>query len=216
MNVIAINGSPRKNGNTAKLLRQALQGAESTGADTELVNLYDLAFKGCGSCFACKRKGHSVDGVCAMKDELADVLKRIRNCGCLLLGSPIYFGNVTGVMRSFLERLLFPNLSYNAGERSVFPGGRMASGFIYTMNVPAEQVPLVHYDAMIEQNRNLLGGIFRGESEIVLSCDTYQFSDYSKYEASKFDEARKAEVKERQFPLDCRKAYELGARLASA
>ncbi|WP_052410227.1 NAD(P)H-dependent oxidoreductase [Paenibacillus durus] len=50
------------------------------------------------------------------------VLQEILESDALLLGSPIYFGNVTGEMRSFLERLLFPNLSYNVGERSTFEG----------------------------------------------------------------------------------------------
>jgi len=57
MKVMAINGSPRKNWNTATLLEKALEGAASEGAETEIVHLYDLEFKGCTSCFACKLKG---------------------------------------------------------------------------------------------------------------------------------------------------------------
>jgi hypothetical protein len=53
-----------------------------------------------------------------------------------------------------------------------------------------------------------------GTSEILLSMDTYQFSDYSKYEASKFNEKHKAQVKAKQFPMDCQKAFDVGARLA--
>ena len=54
-----INGSPRKNGNTAQLLKRAMDGAREAGAEVELVNLYDrsLNYKGCMSCFACKIKG---------------------------------------------------------------------------------------------------------------------------------------------------------------
>lgn len=54
---IALNGSPRKNGNTATLLQKALAGAAEAGAETELIHLIDLDYKGCSSCFACKRKG---------------------------------------------------------------------------------------------------------------------------------------------------------------
>jgi len=59
MKALFINGSPRKNGNTAKLLKWAMEGAAEAGAETELINLYDrsLNFKGCMSCFACKLKG---------------------------------------------------------------------------------------------------------------------------------------------------------------
>jgi multimeric flavodoxin WrbA len=60
--VIAINGSPRKNGNTAILLQKALDGAASVGAETEIVHLVDLNYKGCTSCFACKRKGAQLAG----------------------------------------------------------------------------------------------------------------------------------------------------------
>ena len=68
--VLAVNGSPRRKGNTAELLRRILEGAQSAGAATELVNLYDLDFKGCISCFSCKRKDRP-HGVCAMKDDLS-------------------------------------------------------------------------------------------------------------------------------------------------
>ncbi len=70
MKVIAINGSPRETWNTATLLQKALDGAKSMGADTKLIHLYDLNFKGCSSCFACKRKGSGYIGHCAMKDDL--------------------------------------------------------------------------------------------------------------------------------------------------
>ncbi|MCL2063580.1 MAG: flavodoxin family protein, partial [Candidatus Cloacimonetes bacterium] len=66
MKIIAVNGSPRKNWNTHILLEKCLEGAKETGAEAELVNLYDIQFKGCTSCFICKLKGNSVSK-CAMK-----------------------------------------------------------------------------------------------------------------------------------------------------
>ena len=62
MKAIAINGSPRKDWNTATLLKKSLEGAASVGAETELINLYFLSFKGCYSCFACKRNGSKLNG----------------------------------------------------------------------------------------------------------------------------------------------------------
>lgn len=211
MKVIAVNGSPRKNGNTAVLLHNALRGAEENGASTKLLNLYELNYKGCMSCFACKRKENQCNGICVLKDDLEEVLEYILTCDVLVLGSPIYFGNITGEMQSFLERLLFPNLSYNLGNRSVFKG-KMSSGFIYTMNVNEERMKLMNYEAVFKQNQNLLQ-LFNGESEILICNDTYQFEDYSMYEASMFDEPHKAEVKAKQFPLDCQRAFEMGVRL---
>src|SRR5665647_3224861 len=113
MKVIAINGSPRKKWNTATLLNKALEGAASKGAETELIHLYDLDFKGCISCFACKLKDGKSYGKCAVKDELTPLLKQIEEeADAIILGSPIYFGTVSGEMRSSMERLMFPYLTY--------------------------------------------------------------------------------------------------------
>jgi multimeric flavodoxin WrbA len=111
--VLAINGSPRKRWNTATLLNNVLEGAASQGAETELIHLYDLDYKGCRSCFSCKLIGGKSYGRCATKDDLTPVLEKIQLVDALILGSPIYFGEVTGAMRSFLERLLFPNTVYD-------------------------------------------------------------------------------------------------------
>ncbi|WP_041276203.1 flavodoxin family protein [Desulfosporosinus acidiphilus] len=215
MNVIAINGSPRKTWNTATLLQRALEGAESVGAQTEIIHLADLNFKGCISCFACKRKGSLNAGHCAVRDDLTNVLEKVLVADVLLIGSPIYFGNVTAGVRGFLERLLFSNLSYNERHESVFQG-KLSSGFIYTMNVPEDFLKHVNYEENVFQNyKNMLQRL-GGPSEFVISTDTYQFDDYSKYEASMFDVNHKAKVKAERFPIDCQKAFDMGAKLASS
>ena len=222
MKVIAVNGSPRKTWNTATLLQKALDGAKSVGAETELVHLYDLNFKGCTSCFACKKKDGNFSGRCAMQDDLTSLLDKITECDGLLLGSPIYFGNVTGEMRSFLERLLFSAMTYNVGHDSVFKG-KVSSGFIYTMNVPEDISTMnIPEDFKKQLNYAPVYDFFKfclqrlnGPSEFLLSQDTYQFNDYSKYEASMFDEKHKAKIKAEQFPIDCQNAFNMGARLAS-
>ena len=96
MKLLAINGSPRKTWNTATLLKKSVEGAASQGAATELIHLYDMNFRGCISCFACKTIGGESYGRCAVKDELAPVLKKVLESDILILGSPIYFGSVTG------------------------------------------------------------------------------------------------------------------------
>ena len=70
MRIIAVNGSPRKKWNTAALIDSALDGARSLGAETQRVDLYDLDYKGCVSCFACKKLGGKSYGRCAVKDGL--------------------------------------------------------------------------------------------------------------------------------------------------
>lgn len=212
MKAVVINGSPRKNGNTAELLRNAARGLESRGTETEWFHLYDLDYRGCISCFSCKRKGGTCNGLCAMRDGLTPVLEKILRADRLLLGSPIYFGDVTGMMRAFLERLAFPNLNYSLGLRSTFSGS-VNSLFLYTMNVPLEQLERVGYPNIFRQSENMLA-LLNGTSEYLYSCDTAQFEDYSLYDATRFDPAHKEAVRRERFPQDCRAAFEAGVRLA--
>ena len=121
MKVIAFNGSPRKKWNTATLLEKALEGASSKGAKTELIHLYDLNYKGCVSCFSCKMKNGKSYGRCAVKDDLTPIFKKVLDAKSLIFGSPIYLGTVTGQMRSFMERLVFPFLPYTDRRVRSFP-----------------------------------------------------------------------------------------------
>jgi multimeric flavodoxin WrbA len=214
MKMIAFNGSPRKDGNTASLLKKALEGASSKGAETEFVNLYDLNFKGCVSCFACKLKGGKSYGKCARKDDLEPLLNKVEEADAIILGSPIYFGNVSGEMRSLMERLLFQYLVYsNTDSRTLFPRSTMV-GFIYTMNVSEEILIAVKYDELFMNYERTFKRIFRGEVETLCSTDTYQFKDYSKYVADMFDAEAKLKRHYEVFPVDLEKAFEMGARFA--
>ena len=213
MNVIAINGSPRKKWNTATLLEKALEGAASQGAESELIHLYDLDFKGCTSCFCCKLKGGARYGSCAMKDGLTPVLEKIATADAFILGSPIYFGTVTGEMRSCMERLLFQYLAYTRPPSSVFDR-KISTAFIYTMNVSEEIMKDFHYPVHFGMNENYLTRIF-GKSETLCSFETLQFDDYDKVVFNYFDPEERKERHRTVFPVDCEKAFELGVRLVS-
>ncbi len=213
MKLIAFNGSPRKEWNTATLLKKALEGAKSQGAETELVHLYDLNYKGCISCFSCKTRDGESYGRCAVVDELTLFLKKVEESDAVILGSPIYFGTVSGEMRSFMERLMFPYLTYTIPAQSLFPK-KIKVGFIYTMNVTEEQMNEFQYTKHIDINQRTLRALF-GDSEAFFSFDTYQFEDYSKVVATRFDEEHKAKRRKEVFPEDCKKAYQMGVRFAS-
>jgi multimeric flavodoxin WrbA len=212
MKVIAFNGSPRKKWNTAILLEKALEGAASQGAKTERIHLYDLNYKGCISCFACKTKGGKSYGRCAVKDDLTPVFRKIEKADAIILGSPIYFGNVSGEMRSFMERLLFPYLTYTDPPLSLF-SKKIKTGFIYTMNTTEEQMNERGYLQVFNHHEMILKIIF-GASEYICSFDTYQFKDYSKVVSSRFDPKKKAQRRKEIFPIDCEKAFNMGARFA--
>jgi multimeric flavodoxin WrbA len=212
MKVMAFNGSPRKKWNTATLLEKALEGAASQEAETELIHLYDLDFKGCISCFACKTKGGESYGRCAVQDDLTPVFSKIEEADAIILGSPIYFGTVSGEMKSFMERLLFPNLTYTDPPGSLFPH-RIKTGFIYTMNVTEDQMKEWGYLQLFNHHERILKMIF-GASEYICSFDTYQFDDYSKVVSGRFDPEKKAKRRQEIFPVDCKRAFDMGVRLA--
>ena len=214
--VLILNGSPRKNFNTAQLLKEAQKGAESVGAETEYFNLYDYNFLGCRSCFACQRKGSTTNGVCAIKDDIRPILEKCINADAIIIGSPVYFSYPTGVFRSFLERLLFANHTYMVDKEN---GGckrrlnrNIPTGVIYTMNCPENWAKDINYDILMGESVNNLKHIM-GYSEGLYSYDTKQFADFSKYNCDLFDENHKNEVQQTQFPKDLEKAFDMGKRL---
>ena len=211
MKVIAINGSPRKKWNTATLLEKAIEGAVSQGAETRLIHLYDLNFRGCISCFACKKRGGENYGTCAVQDDLTSIYAEIKEASALILGSPIYFGDVTGIMRSFLERLLFPYLAYESPPRTLFPR-EIQTVWIYTMNPPEESAKRLDYDRLFSANESVMRMVF-GHSESIMSYNTYQFQDYSAMVADRFDVEQKEKRRREIFPIDCQKAYDMGVAL---
>jgi len=213
MKVIAFNGSPRKTCNTATLLNEALEGAVSQGAETELIHLYDLNYKGCISCFACKIKGSKSYGRCPIPDDLAAIFKKVEEADAVILGSPIYWGRVTGEMAAFMDRLLFQYVEYSDSHRSFFPK-KINTGFIYAMNATEEMLKTYGMDKHIEFNEFAMRMAF-GATESLLSFDTYQFKDYSKVVATAFDVEAKAKRREEVFPDDCKKAFDMGVRFAT-
>ena len=212
MKILAINGSPRKNRNTAILLEHALKGAAAKGMETELLHLFDKEFKGCVSCFACKVKNCPKPGICLYKDSLTPMLEKAMAADALVLGSPVYFENVTGMMRSFLERLMFPVLTYTEGYKGLL-NRVLPVGFIYTMNVSKELMDKLNYMGALKFAEMDLQRLL-GFCQSMTSNNTVQFDDYSKYVCTVFDETEKKQVQRDQFPKDCEQAFQMGGKLA--
>ena len=209
--LIAINGSPRKNWNTAELLQHAMKGAEDFGASTEMINLYSLNFKGCTSCFACKLKSRP-HGSCAMKDDLSPVLEKVKDADAIIFGSPIYFMNLSAGMIAFIERLFFSNYIYSDAIPTVFPK-KLPSAFIYTMNMTEEHFEQLGMNKRLAMYELFTTRILRIEPRVLCAYDTVQFKDYSRYESSIFNPEEKFAYREKHFAEDCAKAYEIGRDL---
>jgi len=209
MKAIVINASPRKNWNTAQLMKSALEGAKSAGAETEYIDLYDLKFSGCTSCLACKRKGNEPCH-CYWNDELPPLIDKILAADVLLIGSPVYFGEPTAHLRALLERLWFCVLSYDTRKSSF--NGKLSVGFIYTMNAPRETYENI-YREKFRFHEDTCTRLLNGEVRTLASCDTLQVSDYSRYNMGFFSEEHKRRVHDEVFPKDLQSAYERGAQL---
>lgn len=211
---LLVNGSPRKDGNTARMLAKAAEGAASRGAQVEIINLYDQRYCGCTSCFACKVKGAKTEGICAVSDGLRPVLEKAVAANIVVIGSPIYFSDLTGMVRSFMERFIFPNFSYDldADGKRIPPRLKKQTAMIFTMNVPEAILEPNRYDILLGRSVQVMQQNF-GHCEGLFVCDTYQFDDYSKYAAGMFDEAAKRRHREEHFPTDLQRGYELGCRL---
>lgn len=211
MKLVAINGSPRKNKNTAALLQKIVEGAASKGAESELIHLKDLKFTGCVSCFECKRVGGKSYGTCAVTDELTGVLEKASAAEVLVLGSPIYYGAETSYMRAFMERLHYPCMVYKK-ENRYLSAHKKGTAIVYTMNVPQELTALLGYDSVFAAAKERMEGCY-GSCELLISCDTKQFDDYGKYEFDIFDVNEKLKRHDEVFPQELKLAFELGQNL---
>ena len=206
--IIIIDGGPRKNFNTASMLQKFADGASSVSEDIEVktVRLYGLDYKGCMSCMACKIKGKA-SNVCKFRDALTPVLEDIADADGLVLGSPIYFGDVTGQMRTFLERLAFPWLSYN--DYSMTAPKRMPVVLVETMNGTPERNNSQGYGSMEYCIKSALR-----VPERLIAYNTYQVKNYDRYELAGFSEEAKRNYRDTHWEEDLNHAFEAGKRMA--
>lgn len=206
--IVIIDGGPRKNMNTAKLLQRLAEGVKFVDKDAEIkvVRLYDVDYKGCMSCMACKLKGKA-SNVCCFKDALTPVLDEVVQADGLVLGSPIFFGEVTGRMRAFLERLSFPWLSYN--DYSLTAPKRMPVVLVETMNGTPERNNSNHFGTMEYCIATALG-----EPQHIVAYNTCQVASYDRYELGGFSEEAKHAWRDAHWDEDLQKAFDAGRRMA--
>lgn len=105
MKVIAFNGSGRKDGNTAILINIVLEELNKEGIETELIQLAGEKFRGCRACYQCRK---NKDKRCAVTDDkMNDFIAKMIKAEGILLGSPVYFTDVTAEMKALIDRAGF-------------------------------------------------------------------------------------------------------------
>lgn len=166
MKVLLFNGSPREKGNTAHALRAVAAVLEAEGIGTELIHVGAGQLQSCTGCNSCAKLR---DGKCTLPDDgVNGWIEKMREADGFLLGSPVYFGEPTAVMKAFLDRAFFAagnsgNLfRFKAGAALVVlrrPGGRTALDALLRYFGYAEMI--VPFAA----NWNMVFGLKPGEAE---------------------------------------------------
>ncbi|MBF0376873.1 MAG: flavodoxin family protein [Desulfamplus sp.] len=100
MKILALTGSPRKDGNTETVVKAIIAGAESKGTTVNYYDLSKLNISGCKACMYCKTN----DG-CAVKDDMLPLLEEVLTADAVILGSPVYMWQMTAQTKLFVDRL---------------------------------------------------------------------------------------------------------------
>ncbi|MBY8983586.1 MAG: flavodoxin family protein [Candidatus Lokiarchaeota archaeon] len=98
--IIGIVASPRVDGNTQKLVELILDSGVENGAETKIFNLNEMDIKGCQSCYHCK----TTDEDCAVKDDILQLFEEIKHSDAVIIGTPIYFGQMSAQLKIFIDR----------------------------------------------------------------------------------------------------------------
>ena len=99
--ILVLNGSPRKNGKTASLIKSFVEGAESSGNEVKELYLQGMKIGGCLACEGCQRNG----GSCIQKDDMGLVYEAFDWCDVVVFASPQYWGTITGQLKIVIDRL---------------------------------------------------------------------------------------------------------------
>jgi putative NADPH-quinone reductase len=124
MNIVCLLGSPRDKGNSATIAKRFCETAEKLGSEVKTFALNNLNYQGCQGCMLCKTK---LDR-CALKDDLTEVLDAIRETDTLVLASPVYYWDVSGQLKTFLDRtfsFLVPDFITNPIKGRLTPGKKL-------------------------------------------------------------------------------------------
>ncbi len=146
--ILILSGSPRKNGNSAALCQAFARGATENGHQVETVYLRDLKIGYCRACYHCQKSG----GICVIKDDMSEILKKIHAADVIVMASPVYFYSINAQMKTLIDRMVAQWLSIKNKE------------FYYIMTA-AEDSPTV-MDCTLECFRGLAkcleGSVERG------------------------------------------------------
>ena len=164
MKVIGFIASPRKNGNTSKLVKEILKGAAEKGAQTKLYHLNDLNMKGCQSCYACRKIPN-----CVLKDDFSSIIDEIKNAHAVVLGSPVYMWQMNSQAKTFTDRL-YPFIDMELKTRFENPKPMVLA---YTQGSPDSN----SFQNAFDQHKNVLNFMGFDVKEILTAAGNREKDD---------------------------------------
>ena len=162
--IIGFSGSPRKNGNTDRLVLQVLGGAADAGAETKFFRIADLGITGCVSCYHCK-----THETCAILDGMQALLAEIQTADAVVLGTPVYMGQMSGQTKIFVDRLL-PVMNADFTTRLQKRPGMVLA---LTQGQPDSTA----YHTYAEETQKMFGFLGFTPKKILVACGTRALSD---------------------------------------
>ncbi|MDH7601657.1 MAG: flavodoxin family protein [Armatimonadota bacterium] len=133
--LVCVLGSPRAGGNSETIAIRLVDKAKQLGATTECFRLHDMTLKGCSGCMGCKTQSDS----CVVQDDMKSVLDAVAGADAVVLTSPIYFGQISGQLKCFVDRTfsyLVPDFFKTSNPSRLQPGKKLA--LILTQGDPNE------------------------------------------------------------------------------
>lgn len=200
MKTVVINAGPKRKDINAQLAQSAAEGAKSSGADVDYIDLYKLDLSGCRVCLICKNDEDVCK--CYWRDELSPVIEKILSSDCLLIAAPIFFSQPTSHFMALLERLIYCIVSYKSGNKFK---GKVNVGLFYTINYPMD-----YFEKSVRPHIKQCEDLFKMlNGEVVIET----FSNISKNVSSNSsDEELKS--KQMQFNNDLNTVFEIGSSLS--
>lgn len=141
--IVILNGSPRMNGNTSALVKEFTKGAESAGNLVTEFFLDQMDIHGCKGCFG----GHSSkECPCVQKDDMAQIYPAVKECDILVLATPLYYWNMSGQIRTAVDRLF----ALEEGDDNLLRGNGRACALLMAAEGHGFEDVLVYYKHLME------------------------------------------------------------------